>query len=60
MWSGDRVEVRSNGARVGAEVAVRERIRPGAAFLIEGTADENANALAGAETVAVARTEAEE
>jgi NADH-quinone oxidoreductase subunit G len=57
--SGDPVEVRSNGARVGARVAVRERIRPGAGFLIEGTADENANALAGAETVAVTRTETE-
>jgi anaerobic selenocysteine-containing dehydrogenase len=57
VGSGDRVEVRSNGARVGARVAVRERIRPGAGFLIEGTTDENANALPWAETVSVTKTE---
>jgi NADH-quinone oxidoreductase subunit G len=60
VGSGDGVEVRSNGARLGARVALRERIRPGAAFLIEGTAADNANALAEAETVTVARMEAEE
>jgi hypothetical protein len=59
VGTGDRDEVRSNGARVGARVAIRERIRPGAGFLIEGTAADNANALAGAETVTVTRTEAE-
>ena len=58
--SGDRVEVRSNGARIGARVALRERIRPGAGFLIEGTADDNANALGAAETLEVTRMEAEE
>jgi NADH-quinone oxidoreductase subunit G len=58
--SGDGVEVRSNGARVGARVAVRERIRPGAGFLIEGTAEENANALSWAETVSVTQVEVEE
>ena len=48
------------GVASGDRVAVRERIRPGAGFLIEGTADENANALAGAETVSVTRAEDEE
>jgi anaerobic selenocysteine-containing dehydrogenase len=57
--SGDRVEVRSNGARIGARVALRERIRPGAGFMIEGTADDNANALGAAETLKVTRMEAE-
>ena len=51
LTDGDRVEVRSNGTGVRARVALRERIRPGAAFLIEGTAAENANAFAGAEDV---------
>jgi hypothetical protein len=30
-------------------------MRPGAAFLIEGTADQNANALVGAETVEITK-----
>ena len=41
---GDEVEVRSNGSSVRARVELRERMRPGAAFLIEATATENANA----------------
>ena len=36
----------STGTRVEATVAVRERMRPGAAFLIEGTDEGNANVLA--------------
>jgi hypothetical protein len=31
-------------------------MRPGAAFLIDGTAEDNANALAGAETVEIAKS----
>ena len=42
---GDEVDVRSNGTSLRARVAIRERIRPGAGFLIEGTAEANANAL---------------
>jgi NADH-quinone oxidoreductase subunit G len=42
---GEEVEVRSNGTSLRARVMVRERIRPGAGFLIEGTAEANANAL---------------
>jgi NADH-quinone oxidoreductase subunit G len=52
---GDEVEVRSNGSSVRARVALRERIRPGAAFLIVGTSSENANLLNGAETVEIAK-----
>ncbi|MFI5123400.1 MAG: NADH-quinone oxidoreductase subunit NuoG [Vicinamibacteria bacterium] len=50
---GDEVEVRSNGSSLRARVALRERVRPGAAFLILGTASENANLLHGAETVEI-------
>ena len=42
---GDHVTVGSNGSRVEARVAVRERMVDGACFLIEGTAEGNANAL---------------
>jgi NADH-quinone oxidoreductase subunit G len=54
---GDReeVEVRSNGTSLRARARIRERIKPGAAFLIEGTADQNANALAGAGSVEVTK-----
>ena len=51
------VVVTSNGHRVEARVAVRSRMRPGAGFLIEGTAHNNANVLAGAETVEVTPAE---
>jgi anaerobic selenocysteine-containing dehydrogenase len=50
---GDEVVVASNGSSVEARVALRERMRPGGVFLIEGTAEQNANLLAGARTVDV-------
>ena len=50
---GDEVEVSSNGTDVHARVAVGERMRPGAAFLIEATADANANAISGGAMVQV-------
>jgi NADH-quinone oxidoreductase subunit G len=56
VGDGDEVEVRSNGTAVAARVALRERMRPGAAFLIEGTATENANALSGAIEVEIVPT----
>jgi len=49
--------VSSNGHRVEARAAVRSRMRPGAGFLIEGTAENNANLLAGAEVVEVSAAE---
>ncbi len=51
LTNGDEVVVRSNGTSVQARVALRDRIRPGAAFLIEGTKTENANVFAGGEHV---------
>jgi NADH-quinone oxidoreductase subunit G len=45
LADGDEVEVSRNGARIGATVAIRERIQEGACFLLEGTAEDNANAL---------------
>ena len=55
LADGDEVDVRSNRTSVRARVALRERMRPGAVFLIEGTAEDNANAFAGAKTVEIAR-----
>jgi NADH-quinone oxidoreductase subunit G len=55
LADGDEVEVRSNGTSVRARVDLRERVRPGTAFLIEGTAEDNANALAGATSVEVVK-----
>jgi NADH-quinone oxidoreductase subunit G len=46
LANGDPVTVSANGTSVEARVAIRERMRPGAAFLIEGTEDQNANVLA--------------
>ena len=60
VTDGDRVAVRSNGHSVRARVVLRERMRPGAAFLIEGTATDNANALNGAELVEIETLPAEE
>jgi NADH-quinone oxidoreductase subunit G len=42
---GDEVTVSVNGHSVDATVAVRERMRAGAAFLIEGTEEANGNVL---------------
>ncbi len=59
---GDLVTVSENGTSVEARVAVRERMREGAVFLIEGTREGNANALlnGGVAAVEVARVEAAE
>ena len=38
-----------------ANVAIRERMRDGAGFLIDGIATDGANVLAGAETVEVTK-----
>jgi NADH-quinone oxidoreductase subunit G len=45
LANGDQVTVSVNGRSVEARVAIRERMREGAAFLIEGTDESNANAL---------------
>jgi NADH-quinone oxidoreductase subunit G len=45
LANGDPVTVSVNGHRLEATVAIRERMREGAAFLIEGTDESNANLL---------------
>jgi NADH-quinone oxidoreductase subunit G len=46
LANGDPVTVSVNGSSVEAQVAIRERMEAGAAFLIEGTKEGNANVLA--------------
>ncbi|MCE3267415.1 MAG: NADH-quinone oxidoreductase, chain [Solirubrobacterales bacterium] len=46
LANGDPVTVSADGSRLEARVSVRERMRPGAAFLIEGTETDNANLIA--------------
>ncbi|MDP9227870.1 MAG: NADH-quinone oxidoreductase subunit NuoG, partial [Actinomycetota bacterium] len=46
LSNGDPVTVSANGASVEARVAINSRMRAGAAFLIEGTKEGNANVLA--------------
>ena len=43
--NGDEVNVRSNGTSITARAAIRARVRPGSAFLIDGIAQGNASAL---------------
>jgi NADH-quinone oxidoreductase subunit G len=45
LGNGDEVTVSVNGSSVEATIAIRERMREGAAFLIEGTDEGNANVL---------------
>ena len=45
LGNGDEVTVSVNGHGVEATVAIKERMAQGAAFLIEGTDDSNANVL---------------
>jgi NADH-quinone oxidoreductase subunit G len=53
LSSGDEVGVSQNGSTVRAQVAVKERIEQGVCFLIEGTADDNANSLLNGSPVTV-------
>jgi NADH-quinone oxidoreductase subunit G len=46
LANGDAVTVSVNGHSVEATVAIKERMRAGAAFLIEGTSEQNGNVLA--------------
>jgi NADH-quinone oxidoreductase subunit G len=46
LANGDPVTVSVNGSSVEAKVAIRARMKEGAAFLIEGTDEANANVLA--------------
>ncbi len=45
LKAGEEVRVSQNGTSLRARVAIRERVPEGVCFLLEGTADGNANAL---------------
>jgi NADH-quinone oxidoreductase subunit G len=45
LESGDHVSVSQNSTSVRARVAIKERVQNGVCFLIEGTAEDNANGL---------------
>jgi NADH-quinone oxidoreductase subunit G len=45
LSNGDEVSVSQNGTNVRARVAIKERVQNGVCFLIEGTAEDNANGL---------------
>ncbi|MEK6272646.1 MAG: NADH-quinone oxidoreductase subunit NuoG [Actinomycetota bacterium] len=55
LAQGDEVDVRSNGTSLRARVMIRERVQPGSGFLIEGTAEANANAFRAGELVEVTK-----
>jgi NADH-quinone oxidoreductase subunit G len=50
---GDAVEIAHNGTSVRATAALRARLRPGDVFLIEGTSQDNANALSNGKPLSV-------
>jgi NADH-quinone oxidoreductase subunit G len=54
LSNGDEVRVGENGSSVLARVQIRERVQEGVCFLIEGTAEGNANGLLNGAPVAVA------
>jgi NADH-quinone oxidoreductase subunit G len=45
LKGGDEVRVSQNGTTIAARVSIKERVQDGACFLIEGTAEGNANGL---------------
>ena len=53
LGSGDEVRVGQNGTSVRARVEVKERVQEGVCFLIEGTAEGNANGLLNGAPVSV-------
>ncbi|HWM56152.1 MAG TPA: NADH-quinone oxidoreductase subunit NuoG [Solirubrobacterales bacterium] len=53
LKNGDEVEVAQNGTVVLAKVAIKDRVQEGVCFLIEGTAEDNANGLLNGSPVAV-------
>ncbi len=53
LGSGDEVRVAQNGTSVQARVDIKERVAEGVCFLVEGTAEGNANALLNGGPVAV-------
>jgi NADH-quinone oxidoreductase subunit G len=53
LKSGDEVMVAQNSTSIRARVAIRERVNEGTCFLLEGTAESNANALLNSSPVSV-------
>ncbi len=53
LSNGDEVKVGENGSSVLARVQIRERVEQGVCFLMEGTAEDNANGLLNGSPVAV-------
>jgi NADH-quinone oxidoreductase subunit G len=53
LKSGDKVSVSQNGTSVRARVSVKERVPKGVCLLLEGTAEDNANALLNGSPVSV-------
>ncbi len=53
LKTNDEVSVAQNGTSIRARVAIRERIAEGTCFLLEGTAESNANALLNGSPVSV-------
>jgi NADH-quinone oxidoreductase subunit G len=53
VGNGDEVNVAQNGTGIRARVAIKERVQEGACFLIEGIAEDNANALLNGAPVSV-------
>ena len=53
LKSGDEVKVGQNGTSVRARVEIKERVQEGVCFLIEGTAEDNANGLLNGAPVSV-------
>jgi anaerobic selenocysteine-containing dehydrogenase len=45
LKAGDEVDVAQNGTSVRAKVDPKDRVEEGVCFLIEGTAEDNANGL---------------
>jgi len=53
LKSGDEVQVAQNGTSLRALVAIKERVSEGVCFLVEGIAEQNANALLNGAPVSV-------
>ncbi len=53
LKAGDEVKVSQNGTSLSARVAIKERVPEGVCFLLEGTAEANANALLNGSPVSV-------
>jgi len=53
LHAGDPVRVSQNGTSLSARVAIKERVPEGTCFLLEGTAEANANALLNGAPVSV-------